>query len=416
MHPSMVAHQGRWARIVVQIDTQQLPSAVTASTTARRNKRSRGCQQRCHHLRIGGSAWVGSRREGHQIFTDELTRFAERTGDPRITPLIDRRIAGPLRVAVRGRDGVGRGTVATALAEQRCRVVQPTHGRRCARRGRRRGAQARGPWRCSGGDRPIAGACSTRRTWPVSEQAARSRGADRRAADYRALTGVPTVPMVGLLAAATLDDELVAALRMLSRRARRPDVHRRVRGRAAQPAPRCPATAAGHPRPVRHRPRRSGAATKVRTPMRCLRCCVGSARSTACVAQLDAAAPRSATGGCARRWSNCDSLAVQSGDERWPSSCGDDAVIGVMAAAVDVVRGGRADGRPRRRRRPHICDRAMHWHRYSRGPVNALHRSCGADIAAGLAAVCCGGAVTDVDRWPIRSPRWTRWWPGPIPG
>ena len=53
-------------------------------------------------------------REGHQIFTDELTRFAERAGDSRITELIDE-VRGPLRVAVRGRDGVGRDTVAAAL-------------------------------------------------------------------------------------------------------------------------------------------------------------------------------------------------------------------------------------------------------------------------------------------------------------
>ena len=39
--------------------------------------------------------------------------------------------------------------------------------------------------------------------------------AHRRAADCRALTGVPTVPMVGLLATAHLDDELLDALRVL---------------------------------------------------------------------------------------------------------------------------------------------------------------------------------------------------------
>ena len=61
-------------------------------------------------------------REGHQIFTNELRRFAERTGDSRITPLIDV-VDDPLRVAVRGRDGVGRGTVATALARAGVTVV-----------------------------------------------------------------------------------------------------------------------------------------------------------------------------------------------------------------------------------------------------------------------------------------------------
>ena len=40
--------------------------------------------------------------------------------------------------------------------------------------------------------------------------------ADRRAAEIQALTGVPTVPMVGLLAVAALDDELVTALHTLT--------------------------------------------------------------------------------------------------------------------------------------------------------------------------------------------------------
>ena len=54
-------------------------------------------------------------QEGRQIFVDELTRFAEHSRNPRLTPII-RHVAGPLRVAVHGRGGVGRGTVAAALA------------------------------------------------------------------------------------------------------------------------------------------------------------------------------------------------------------------------------------------------------------------------------------------------------------
>jgi hypothetical protein len=44
--------------------------------------------------------------EGHQIFVDALTRFAEQSRNPRLTPIIQR-IGAPLRVAVLGRDGVG---------------------------------------------------------------------------------------------------------------------------------------------------------------------------------------------------------------------------------------------------------------------------------------------------------------------
>src|ERR1700761_6218640 len=53
--------------------------------------------------------------EGRQIFVDALTRFAEQHSIPRLKPVISR-IAKPLRIAALGRDGVGRGTVATALA------------------------------------------------------------------------------------------------------------------------------------------------------------------------------------------------------------------------------------------------------------------------------------------------------------
>ena len=43
-----------------------------------------------------------------------LTRFAEQSHNPRLA-LIIARTAAPLRIAVLGRDGVGRGTVAAAL-------------------------------------------------------------------------------------------------------------------------------------------------------------------------------------------------------------------------------------------------------------------------------------------------------------
>jgi hypothetical protein len=56
--------------------------------------------------------------EGHQIFVDALTRFAEQSANPRLTLIIDR-FGVPLCVAVLGRDWVGRGTVASALWQAR---------------------------------------------------------------------------------------------------------------------------------------------------------------------------------------------------------------------------------------------------------------------------------------------------------
>ncbi|MGH3969335.1 MAG: hypothetical protein ACRDTV_14770 [Mycobacterium sp.] len=60
----------------------------------------------------------------------------------------------------------------------------------------------------------------------------------------------------------------------------------------------------------------------------------------------------------------------------------DDTVIARMAAAADVVE---AAGLPVQRchDRPALLRRAVHWQRYSRGPASAVHRSCGRDIARG---------------------------------
>src|SRR5262245_42695953 len=52
--------------------------------------------------------------QGHRIFVDRLARFAAAAADPRVTATA-KRVASPLRVAVCGRPGVGRRTVAHAL-------------------------------------------------------------------------------------------------------------------------------------------------------------------------------------------------------------------------------------------------------------------------------------------------------------
>ena len=155
-------------------------------------------------------------REGHQIFTDELTRFAERAGDPRITALIDE-VRGPLTIGVHGRDGVGRGTVASALTGAGITVAE---GDIAADVDVVVIAEALKPE-----DRSMLGAASAANPALVVLNKADLAGfgaggpiavSNRRAADIRALTRVPTVPMVGLLAVATLDDELIAALRVLT--------------------------------------------------------------------------------------------------------------------------------------------------------------------------------------------------------
>ncbi len=204
--------------------------------------------------------------------------------------------------------------------------------------------------------------------------------AGERAAQCRALTGVPTVPMAALLADVTLDDEAVAALRALS----------------AEPADlsstdafvQCPHRL---PREVRarllERLDRFGIATAVAALGRGVapEALPAVLRKVSGVDDVVAAVHIVAAPARYRRVRSAvaelQALAVHS--ERVAEFlASDDAVVAVMAAAVDVVEAAgldvdRGDGPAAHLRR------AVHWRRYSRGPVDALHRTCGADIARG---------------------------------
>ncbi len=316
-------------------------------------------------------------REGHQIFTNELTRFAERAGDSRITALIGN-IDGPLRVAVRGRDGVGRETVAAALAgavtivtddDETADVVVVVV------------AEALKPE-----DRAMLWAGPTLVVLNKADLAGFGAGgpiavADRRAAEIQALTGVPTVSMVGLLAVAALDDDLVDALHTLT----------------AEPAD---LTSTDGFLSARHSLPQS-----VRTRLLDTLDLFGIAHGVLALQQgteavalpavmrrlsrLDRVLARLAVVGAEVRYQRMRTALVQL---RTMAACdtpalteflsGDDAVLAVMAAAVDVVQGAGipvdTDDKPSAHLR-----RALHWHRYSRGPVNRLHRHCGADICRG---------------------------------
>jgi hypothetical protein len=76
-------------------------------------------------------------------------------------------------------------------------------------------------------------------------------------------------------------------------------------------------------------------------------------------------------------------LATQSGDDALTAFLShDETVLAVMAAAVDVVEAAGVDVDRTDDPAAHLR-RAVRWRRYSRGPVNTLHRSCGADICRG---------------------------------
>ena len=316
-------------------------------------------------------------REGHQIFTNELTRFAERSGDSRMTPLIDQ-VGGPLRVAVRGRDGVGRGTVAAALARAKLTVVADNTA---ADVDVVVVAEALKPE-----DRAMLRSRPALVVLNKADLAGFGAGgpiavAGRRAAEYQALTGAPTVPMVGLLATATLDDALIAALRRLT----------------AEPADLT--STDGFLTSEHSLPRATRARLLDTLDLFGIAHGVLALQQGADVAALPAVLRRlsqvdrvlaqlTVTGAEVRYRRVCSALvqlrtlAARGGPALAEFLSGDEAVIAVMAAAVDVVQAAGLTVDPDDRPSAHL-HRALHWHRYSRGPVNHLHRSCGADICRG---------------------------------
>jgi hypothetical protein len=77
------------------------------------------------------------------------------------------------------------------------------------------------------------------------------------------------------------------------------------------------------------------------------------------------------------------SLAVELDDEGLFGLLNSEAaVLASMAAAVDVVESDGIRVNPGDHPAAHHR-RAMQWRRYGGGPVNALHRSCSADITRG---------------------------------
>lgn len=314
----------------------------------------------------------GMSEQGHQFFVDELARFAAEVDDPALSE-IARRIAAPLRVAVHGRRVVGRSTVARALAGAGvhlttseadvdvyvvAEVVKPEDRDAIA------AAQS-----------PVVGVLTKADlTGPTA--------AHNQCAHLSELTGVAVEPMVGLLAVAAseLDDTVWAALHLL----------------AAEPADLSSAEAfmaARHrlPRSTRQRlletldmfgisltvaaVRQGRSRGQVRALLRRASCV------DAVVEQISAAGAQV----CYRRILDAldDLQALAVSDQRISGFLSrDDTVIARMAAAVDVVEAAglsvdAGDGRAAHLRR------AVTWQRYSREPVSAVHRSCGADIARG---------------------------------
>ncbi len=335
---------------------------------------------------------------GNQVFVDELARFAAGCADARVSAIAEK-AAAPLRVAVRGRRGVGRGTMSRALAHAAAasgitvmpspgevdvvvhviaEVVKPEDAAAIATAGCPvvtvlNKADLLGSLSGRAGDGPLA-------------------VAQTRCLDLAELVGVPVEPMIALLAVAALDgldSTSWTALRSL----------------AAHPA--CldgsfeGFLAADNPVPTDARlrlldtldlfgtalsiaaVRRGGTPTQVRTLLRQIS---GVDAVLATVSALGAEVRyRRVLGAIAE----LEALSVGRagiGEQVSGFLSRDDTVIARMAAAVDVVEAAGLDVGPADLHSDdpagHLT-RAARWQRFGCGSTSDLHRACGADITRG---------------------------------
>ncbi|BBX19238.1 hypothetical protein MDUV_40980 [Mycolicibacterium duvalii] len=307
-----------------------------------------------------------------------LAEFAATTQNPRVAA-VHRRHATPASVAVRGRAGVGRKTVAAALASAGVRVV------------------ADGPadvtavvvaetvkpedaalLRDAAAALLVLNKADLTGAGPGGPLAA----ADRRAAELAAAFGCPAVPTAAHLAVAELDETLAAALRRL----------------IDHPADMTSVDAfvtSDHPLPGEVRGRllatldRFGIAHAVLAAadgastdsiVAGLRRLSGVERVVAALRPVAAPARYRAVCAALRE---LRILAVRSHDEQLERFlAGDDAVVAVMAAAVEVVEATGATVDRGDDPGAHLR-RAVHWRRCARGPFDRLHAACAADISRG---------------------------------
>lgn len=292
-----------------------------------------------------------------RVFLDELARYA---ADARWAAIAEP-LRAPLRVAVSGRRGVGRRTVAQALAQAGVAVTPDAD------------LQVHVIAEVVKPEDRAAIAAAQRPVLVVANKADVAGGPV-------AGLGVPVAPMVGLLAVAVLDDTLWDALRLL----------------AARPADLSSPdgfVAGAHPLPVEVRRRlldtldlfgitsavaairRGASKAQVRARLRRLSCI------DAVLAELAAAGAEVHYRLMLDAVAELEALAVT--DPRAAEFLSRDAtVIARMTAAVDVVEAAGLDVDRCDSPAAHLR-RAARWQRYGRGPVSATHRACGADIARG---------------------------------
>ncbi|MGH3643280.1 MAG: hypothetical protein ACRDUX_30160 [Mycobacterium sp.] len=330
-----------------------------------------------------------------QAFVGELTPFADTMIGPQLTQVINR-LRRPVRIAVVGREGVGRGSVVAALRRRGVAVAPPDVCEVCVLViAEAVKAEDVAAVRASG--RPVL-IVLTKADLAGAGAGGPLAVARDRACAIRILTATPTVPMVGLLSAldsAVLDGDLVAALRafvdeppnLTSVDAFVGDPHsvgRDVRARLLERLDRFgiahailalaggtePALLPAHLARLGNLDEVMSALDAVSAPVRYRRLCTALAELRSLTVQL---------GSTSLSDSLTDLLAT------------DVTVMAAMTAAVDVIE---ADGLSVDRgdtSAAHL-ERAIRWRRYGSGPVNALHRRCSRDITRGSLRLLAGAS------------------------
>jgi hypothetical protein len=324
------------------------------------------------------------RGQGHRIFVDELARFAAGRADPRVAA-IAARAGAPLRVAVRGRPGVGRRTVARALGQAGCGISvttgAPAVGVDVAVYVTAEVIKPEDTEAIAAAESPVVVVLNKADVSRLSGRADDAR--------FAALVGAPIAPMSGLLALAALDgldDALWAALRAL---AADPGGAGCLDGSYAG------FLAADNPLPTGVRLRLLdtldlfgaavgvAAARRGRTPAQVRALLRRLSGVDAVLNAISAAGAESRYRRVLAAVAELEALAV--GDDAIHGFLSrDDTVVARMAAALDVAEAAGLE--PGGDDPAAHLPRAVRWRRYSLGrlgPVNDLQRACGADIARG---------------------------------
>jgi len=322
---------------------------------------------------------------GHQIFTDGLMRLATHTGAPRLAALA-RRVGAPATVAVHGRHGVGVSTVTEVLTAAGVRVRDADIAD--ADIDVRVVAEVVKP-------EDLAALRTGRPTLTVLNKADLAgfgaggpiEAARARCADLAATTGTAVSPLVALLAMASLDPGVLDGAVLESVRVlvaepadlSSPDAfvggtHRLPRAARQRLAERLDLFGIAHAvLALRAAPdidademrgllRRASCADEVCARIDGLAAEVHYRRMLAAITELE---------GMAGRHAAVDAFLTsdRTAGARMQAAA---AVLGGAGIAVDTGSGAQAHLR-----------RAVRWQRYGAGPVTALHRACGADIARG---------------------------------